>query len=545
MDAHGEILSVASQAIKRFSPKTDFINQSSKDIWGAICECTRNVIKESGIDPSSVKGIAYDATCSLVATKGPAGNQTIPVGPDFANSEQDVILWMDHRAHEETKRIKATGHPLLKFVGGQMSIEMEVPKMMWLKQHMPSDMFADAYFYDLSDWLSMHSTGVDARSFCSVACKQGYVPQGVDGSTTGWSQEFLTSVGLEDLVANDFARLGGISGKNGTYHSAGEPVGHLTPEAAADLGLTTTAVVGSGVIDAYSGWIGTVAAKTDDLLPEHSVASRLAAVAGTSTCHIVQSQDPVFVPGVWGPYRDVLVAGMWCAEGGQSTTGELISFILRTHPAHAELEQMASDKQINKFELLNNHLEHMRDEQKLPSIYHLISTLFFYGDLYGNRSPIADPTMRGSIVGLDMDSSLNSLAKLYLATLEFVCQQQRQIIDAMNAKGHCVNTIYLSGGQCRNPVLTELMATCANMPVVIPKYIDSAVVLGTAMLAAKAAGPGDALWDVMSQYSKTGTVVKPNADGKIQRLLKAKYEVFLDQIERQHIYREKVAKGSQ
>jgi len=30
---------------------------------------------------------------------------------------------------------------------------------------------------------------------------------------------------------------------------------------------------------------------------------RLAAVAGTSTCHIVQSHQGVFVPGVWGPYK--------------------------------------------------------------------------------------------------------------------------------------------------------------------------------------------------------------------------------------------------
>lgn len=36
---------------------------------------------------------------------------------------------------------------------------------------------------------------------------------------------------------------------------------------------------------------------------------RLAAIAGTSTCHIVQSQDPVFVPGVWGPYLHACFPG--------------------------------------------------------------------------------------------------------------------------------------------------------------------------------------------------------------------------------------------
>lgn len=30
---------------------------------------------------------------------------------------------------------------------------------------------------------------------------------------------------------------------------------------------------------------------------------RLAAVAGTSTCHLIQSKEGIFVNGVWGPYK--------------------------------------------------------------------------------------------------------------------------------------------------------------------------------------------------------------------------------------------------
>lgn len=546
INEEGEILSVSTQPILRFTPKQDFVNQSSENIWNSICKVTKDVVRDSNVKPEDVKGIAFDATCSLIATKGPAGKETLPVGPDFTNKDEDVILWMDHRAAEETIKIKATGHPLLKFVGGQMSIEMEVPKMMWLSKHMPKENFDVAHFYDLSDWLTMHSTGIDARSFCSVACKQGYVPQGVEGSKTGWSKEFLTQVGLSSLTEDNFARLGGVDGINGIYHSAGEPVGNLTSEAASELGLTTKTVVGSGVIDAYSGWVGTVAAKTPELdAAENPVNSRLAAVAGTSTCHIVQSKEPVFVPGVWGPYRDVLVPGMWCAEGGQSTTGELISHVLTTHPAHAELELLAEKHNVNKFVLLNQQLEKIKIENKLPTIYHTIKDLFWYGDLYGNRSPIADPSMRGSVVGLSMDSSLDDLARQYLGVVEFVCLQQRQIIDSMNKAGHDIRSIYLSGGQCRNDVLTAYMAAAAQRPLVIPHYIDSAVVLGTAMLAAKASHPENSLWETMGTYSKDGKVVQPTSDNAVKALLDAKYEILLDQAERQKEYRKKVAEALQ
>lgn len=64
----------------------------------------------------------------------------------------------------------------------------------------------------------------------------------------------------------------------------------------------------------YAGWIGTVAApmegqKTTTL---DDAAHRLAAIAGTSTCHIVQSEEAVFVKGVWGPYKHAVFPG--CAS---------------------------------------------------------------------------------------------------------------------------------------------------------------------------------------------------------------------------------------
>lgn len=37
------------------------------------------------------------------------------------------------------------------------------------------------------------------------------------------------------------------------------------------------------------------------------------------------SKDPIFVPGVWGPYFSAMLPGFWLNEGGQSVTGKLVS----------------------------------------------------------------------------------------------------------------------------------------------------------------------------------------------------------------------------
>ena len=43
-------------------------------------------------------------------------------------------MWMDHRASKEADIINATKHDVLKYVGGAISLEMEPPKLMWLKK---------------------------------------------------------------------------------------------------------------------------------------------------------------------------------------------------------------------------------------------------------------------------------------------------------------------------------------------------------------------------------------------------------------------------
>ena len=136
-------------------------------------------------------------------------------GPEFDNAggnDRNIVLWLDHRPVEETKKINATNHNLLRYVGGQMSIEMEVPKVLWLKNNMPQELFDRCKFYDLTDALTHLATGSETRSFCSVVCKQGYVPVGVDGSVKGWQEDFLSEIGLKELADDDFKRLGGVDG---------------------------------------------------------------------------------------------------------------------------------------------------------------------------------------------------------------------------------------------------------------------------------------------------------------------------------------------
>lgn len=235
IDASGDIKSLASEPIKLWQPQTGYYvsdidltyfqadrtsrliqsqEQSTSDIWACICSCVHKVVHQSNTDPNTIKGIGFDATCSLAVFSNVSDEPITVTGPNFEDdgNARNVILWLDHRPVEETEKINATKHNLLRYVGGTMSIEMEIPKVLWLKNNMPPELFDQCKFYDLADALTHMATGNDTRSYCSTVCKQGFVPVGVDGSVKGWQEDFYETIGLGDLVKDDFKRMGGVDG---------------------------------------------------------------------------------------------------------------------------------------------------------------------------------------------------------------------------------------------------------------------------------------------------------------------------------------------
>jgi ribulose kinase len=184
-----------------------------------------------------------------------------------------------------------------------MSLEMEIPKILWLKNHLPPSKFLQCKFYDLPDFLTHRATAFnETRSYCSLVCKLAYVPEGVESTKfeIGWQRDFLGKIGLEEL-AKDLKALGVRDGKAKVL-SAGERVGFLSDKSAEELGLHNGVAVGSGVIDAYAGWVGTAAAKVPGwkIRAEHGLSeasTRIASVAGTSTCHLVINKDPIYTKG--------------------------------------------------------------------------------------------------------------------------------------------------------------------------------------------------------------------------------------------------------
>lgn len=97
--------------------------QSTTATWGAVCSVVKEVVAESKIDPSDVKGLGFDATCSLAVTDMGGTPICVTSGKDLGlEGERNIILWADHRAEKEAELINSTGSVVLDSVGGVMSV---------------------------------------------------------------------------------------------------------------------------------------------------------------------------------------------------------------------------------------------------------------------------------------------------------------------------------------------------------------------------------------------------------------------------------------
>ncbi len=508
-DPAGRLLAAAASGHEIFRPRPDFVEQSSDDIWEKAGDCVREVLRASGVAPEAVAGLGFDATCSLVCLD--AADRPLSVSGD-GDARRNIIVWMDHRAVDQAERINRGGHRVLDYVGGRISPEMQPPKLLWLKENLPGTWAKAGRFLDLADFLVYRATGQDRRSLCTSVCKWTYL--GHQGPEGAWDLEFFRAIGLADLFGNGRVPA--------TAHPLGSLAGALSAKSAAELGLTTGTMVGVGIIDAHAGGLGSLgpvaaSARTDPAAWDRA----LALVGGTSSCHMVSSYTPRFVPGVWGPYRAAMIPGMWLNEGGQSASGALLDQVIEDSAAGAKLAEEATKKGESVYQALNRIVHELQAAAGCgPELTIGLHVLPYH---HGNRSPRADPGARGTVSGLTLESGAETLALRYYATVQAIAYGTRHIIEALGEQGYRTADIHLCGGHVNNPLLVQEYADVTGCQVALPREKE-AVLLGAAILGATAAGIHPGLLAAMEAMSHAGEMVRP--DSRHAAYHQRKYEVF-------------------
>lgn len=123
----GTLLASSTEATITYRDPHDhrIFEQSTNNIWDGMCKTIRAVLAEAKVSPSDVKGLGFDATCSLAVSDMNGDPVVVTKGDQLGEiGDRNIILWADHRAEEEANLINGTGSVVLDYVGSVMSVRM-------------------------------------------------------------------------------------------------------------------------------------------------------------------------------------------------------------------------------------------------------------------------------------------------------------------------------------------------------------------------------------------------------------------------------------
>lgn len=427
-------------------PRPGWTEQSAEDWWDAIAAAVRCALAEAG-------------TCDVEALTVSTTSSTVVVADDAGRPLRPAILWMDGRAADESAETARLAHPALAASGGSASAEWLLTKAMWLARNEPEVYAGAAHISEALDYVNFRLTGRWVASRLNATCKLAY------DNHRGFPRDLYDLLGVSDLLDKIPTEVVAV----------GDVLGRVSDEAAEQLGLAGNALVVQGGIDAHMGMIGTGS----------TVPGSLCVVAGTSIVHLTHVESPVYAPGIWGPYPDALVDGLWLVEGGQVSGGSILKWlvedVLGTRD-YQSLEEQAARKPVGSSGLL---------------------VLDFW---MGSRTPYKDPHLRGAILGLRLS---HDPAELYRALLESIAYGTRNVLRTFAEGGVAPTDIRVCGGLAQNRLWLQMLSDTLGLPVRVMTARNPTLTAG-ALCAATAAGHYSNWAEAGESFVEKGWLVEPD-----------------------------------
>ena len=450
---------------------TSQYRQHPLDYLEGLTASVKKALKKAGREVAqNVVGISVDTTGSTPVAVDRAGTP-LSMLPEFADNPNAMfILWKDHTANREALEINDLAHrwaavDFTKYVGGVYSAEWFWAKILRTLRVDEAVRKAAFSWVEHCDWLSAVLTDqTDPLSIRRSRCAAGHKAMWHEEFDGLPSDDFLTQ--LDPLLAGLRERL-----YRNTYTSD-LPMGNISKKWAKRLGLSENVVIGVGSFDAHMGAVGAG-------IQPYS----LVRVMGTSTCDmlIAPTEDVghLLIKGICGQVDGSILPNMLGMEAGQSAFGDVYAWFQNV--LSFPLRAFFSEKQAAK--LAAQIIPKLSEQAAtLPLSTHDPIALDWFN---GRRTPDANHTLTGGIVGLNLSSDA---PRIFKALVEATAFGARAIVERFRTEGVPIRALIGIGGVSKkSPFVMQTLADVLNMPIKIARS-EQACALGAAMCAATAAG---------------------------------------------------------
>ncbi|PRS65767.1 xylulokinase [Bacillus pumilus] len=446
VDENGKVCGEATKPYRLIQDKPGYCEQNPEEWVEQTVAAMKELMARQPVLSKKVEGISFSGQMH---------------GLVLLNESREVlrpaILWNDTRTTTQCTRItKKLGKKLQKITKNQALEGFTLPKLLWVKEHEPEiDQQIDMFLLP-KDYVRFRLTGTVHIDYSDAA---GTLL--LDIGEQAWSEEICQAFDIPPHICPPLI-------------SSEEEVGTLFPHIARETGIEEGAKVFAGGADNACGAIG---------------AGILS--SGRTLCSIGTS-------GVILSYEE---------DHERELQGNLHLF----HHAKKDAYYTMGVTLSAGYSL--NWIKHLlAPEESFQSLLEGAvdvapgaNGLLFTPYLVGERTPHADSTIRGSLIGLD---SRHERAHVVRAVLEGITFSLNESIALFRQAGKYIDSIVSIGGGARSRTWLQMQADIFQAEV-IQLDNEQGPALGAAMLAAVGCGWYPSLETCADQFIHQAAVYEP------------------------------------
>ncbi len=457
--------------------------QDPSDYTRALIHTVSELLLSSSVRSEDIVGIGIDFTSCTILPIDQYGTP-LCMKEEFKNEPHAYVkLWKHHSAQKYADLLseKWADEAWIRDYGGKISCEWMLPKIMEIAEEAPHVFKAADRFIEAGDWIVSQLIGGESHSACMAGFKglwndhDGYVFSSAASVSKSFDPMLKSLVGTK--ISKHISRPGSAAGT-------------VTPEYAALTGLSFKTPVSVCIIDAHAS------------LPAAGITSggKMLMIIGTSTCHILMSEEKKQVSGICGVVKDGLIPGLYCYEAGQAAVGDIFDWFVKNCVPAAYIQE-AKEQNITLHQLLR------RKASRLTAGESGLLALDWHN---GNRSILTDYDLSGLILGLTLNTKPE---EIYRALIEATALGSKIIIDNFRENGVAVDELYAAGGIAEKDEMTmQIYADVLGCTIRVCGSKQSGA-LGSAMFGAVAGGYFPSMHEAAKVMANVGTkkyVPNPN-----------------------------------
>ena len=435
-DAEGTLLASSNHEYDLLTPTALAVEVAVETYWQAFKAGVAEVLECSGVERGAIKALGISAQ-----------GETLIFVDEQGKPLRNAIVWMDNRAQQEAEILsEAFADEDVYGITGQVSIVPTWPaaKVFWVKRNEPEVFENTAKVLLIEDYFIARLTG-EFVAEGSLLCSTVYW----DIKTKQWWRKMIDYLGLSEEMLPEI-------------RESGEPIGPLLPEVAEELGLTTQAVVCTGVLDQVAGAIGVGNIKPGVF--SECTGSALAIVATVD--HPIKDKDgrmPCHYHGI----PDTYMAHTF-------TTGGMVMKWFRDKFCQDEMN-VAELIREDPYAVMN------KEAALVPPGS---DDLVMLPHLQGAMAPENNPKAKGVFFGVTLKHTKAHFIRAIMEAVGYIVKRNIEVIEDM---GISVSEIRVLGGGAKSPLWNQMKADITGKSILVMEN-EEAACLGAAIVAGAGVG---------------------------------------------------------